>query len=98
MPKQVLKPLLAIHVVMRELSQPQRNERGLSLSKQDGNKSLHIRVPLVQQVVDEIRFPYNTSAFTRLLPAFDPLQIDLRANQEDEIGGLDLPLDPLGPA
>ena len=73
--------------------------RGLRAGKQkDREEPRTAGLVVVDPVADQAPYPANPKALTRLLLAHDAAAVGLGADHQDELGLIEVPLHPVGPA
>jgi hypothetical protein len=65
--------------------------------KEDRDESLNRRVGLVEEGIDELGFPQDTPALARLLAPLHASAVGFRTDKEDEVGLLNLQINPERP-
>ena len=72
--------------------------RGLRAGEQDRDEPRAAGLIVVDAVVDQLPFPAHAQALTGLLQAHDAAAVGLGADHQDELGLVEVPVHPAGPA
>ena len=72
--------------------------RGLRAGEQDRDEPRAAGLVVVDPVVDQAPFPAHPEALTGLLLAHDAAAVGLGADHQDELGLVEVPVHPAGPA